>query len=690
MSSFFVEILCEEIPSKILSIISNNFKSSWRILLQKQNITIKTIKIFTTHRRIVLYINGISKYQTSIIIKNKGPFIKLYKQSFKSFLKSKKLTIDECNTKKNQKDTYISSKSIVIRKKTSGILSQNLFNIIEKINWPISMKWGSLNKTWVRPIQSIITIFNGKILNTKLYKNPYKIYIGSITQGHRIMGNGKFNINSFQEYITKIKKEFVILDSSKRINNIIKQANTIALKNNINWVYDKQLLNEISGLVEWPVLLLGSINKKFMKLPKEVIETCIKKEQRCIPCKNKKGSISSNFLIISNIHTKNKKLIIKGNEQVLQSKLIDAQFCKFQDEKYKLEHYAKKLSELILHEKLGNLYDKSKRLEYIMTNIANKYNIDITKAKQTAKLCKADLMTKMVITFPNLQGIIGRYYAKNYDKTIAKAIEEHYKPKQANDSIPKNKLGILLGIADRIDNLVGFFLIGIKTSGSQDPYYLRRHAISTIRLIESGINITLVELIKLSYNSYTKSIQNKMALNTIINNLIIFFKERIKSYWIKSGLSIEIILPLIKKIKLESIYIIRQKINALTSFTKNKNYKPILIAYKRIKKILLLSKKQYEINNSIINPKLFQIEEEYLLEKLLKKIKKDTYNLIKNQKFYIAIIQLIKLQKPITLFLNNALINTDNKKVTQNRLKLINDICYTIENIIDLSYIKNY
>ncbi|XP_022778922.1 uncharacterized protein LOC111320533, partial [Stylophora pistillata] len=294
---------------------------------------------------------------------------------------------------------------------------------------------------------------------------------------------------------------------------IVEQANLCVEEAGVHWVQDKDLLKEVVGLVEWPVVLLGRIDQDFMSLPEEVTVTYMQEHQRYFACRDAVGRLAPYFLVVSNITASDGgKQITEGNERVLRARLSDAQFCEAQDRKIPLSHYADQLSELVFHEKLGTLAEKVGRLEKLTVSMASKGNVDAVQAQQVAKLCKADLMTEMVAEFPKLQGTMGCYYAQDQGKEIAQAIEDHYAPRGAFESLPEVKLGRLVGLADRIDTLVGFFAVGIRPTGSKDPYALRRAALAVIRLIESGFDFTLPDLISWSYGAYKNLPKEALSL----------------------------------------------------------------------------------------------------------------------------------------------------------------------------------
>ena len=679
MKEFFVEILCEEIPSQFQKTVAKEFKSYWIKFFEEKKLSATNIQSFITPRRLVFITKELSKLQPDIVLKHLPT--KINKKKAKNLTLRKKIKED---------DTFLYTKIIKKGQPTINILSENIMKIISSFPLPKYMRWGIIKKSWIRPIHSIIALFGGKILKKENKFNPYNIKIGNSTKGHRYMGNKKIVISSFLEYTNKLKQENVVLDYYLRKKTIIEQANKCVKDLDITWIYNDNLLDEVTGLVEWPIVLLGKIKKEFMSLPEEVIITYMQIHQRYFPCKYNNEKLAPYFLIISNIKLIDKgKNLIEANQRILHARLKDAQFCETQDKKESLETYANRLSELIFHKQLGNLEDKSKRMQYLVYLIATQCKINTMQASKATKLCKADLVTRMVTEFPNLQGTMGRYYAKDETEDIAKAIEEHYLPKKSSEPLPEGKLGKLIGLVDRIDTIVGFFIIKNYPTGSKDPYSLRRTSLSIVRIIESEFNVKLTQLISWSYDSYKISAKEKSTLEEIIKDILIFFKDRIKIYWNNNGMPKDIILSVINFIKSESLIILKNRIEKLYSFINSKNGKEVLILYRRTRNILKIEEKNdRNYYDDKFNEKLLEKNEEKILSLNLKKTKIKIKNFLKYNNFKDALFELSNLKDSIDNFFKNVTINNNINNIRINRLKLLRFINNIMETIAEFSYIK--
>lgn len=695
MSDFFVEVLSEEIPARFQTLATDEFKCAWLSFFKNNDVIAKNIKVFVTPRRLVLVVKDIYIVAYNNIIERRGPSIDQSEVILRKFFESINLVLDKCIIKKTIKGTFLFINKIKKNQDIEDILSKGVFSVIESIPWPKSMRWGWVKKSWVRPIQSVIALFNGRLLTKKsINHNPYLISIINKTRGHRFMGNREFFVSSFEDYKKKLEEENVILDSYIRRKMIIEQANQCVKKIGVDWVQNNRLLEETTGLVEYPVVFLGQIDKKFMSLPEEIMVTYMQDYQRYFICRDKKGYLAPYFLIISNIKpVDGGKKIIEGNERVLRSRFADAQFYKFKDEKLPFINYANKLSELTFHEKLGSMEKKVKRIALLVMFITKGFNIDVKKALQVVKLCKADLMTSMVMEFPKLQGIIGRYYSKEQDDSIAQAIEEHYYPRGAFDNLPNGKLGRLVGLADRIDTIVGFFAIGIRPTGSKDPYALRRMTIASIRLIESGFNFILLDLISYSYNIYRDQLKlNIMPFENVIKDLLLFFLDRIKIHWGSFILHNDIVTAVFNRWSLiEPLPVLRYRARLLSDFFRDSSNQSVLDAYRRASSILYTAEnKDKGFYDGFLNETLLIDKNEKFLAFILKDVEGKIEVSLKKGNFEEAIACINELVKPINNFFKYVFINTGESSLRKNRLKLLSYFITVLKNVVDFSYFKQF
>ncbi|MCP4923088.1 MAG: glycine--tRNA ligase subunit beta [bacterium] len=690
MADFFVEILCEEIPARFQALAVRELEAAWARFFKEKNLTTTKVKAFVTPRRLAFIAEGLPTAQPDVTIERRGPRTDAPEPAIQGFLKSTGLTVEQCESREIPKGTFLFATLTQKGRATADVLSEGLFEIVGSLPWPKSMRWGNLTKSWVRPIHSVIALFEGRVLEKAAEHSPYDVPVGITTRGHRFMGNGEFSVSSFADYETKLKEEGVILDAAKRREIIVEQANQSVQEAGVTWIQDENLLDEVTGLVEWPVVLLGRIDPEFMCLPEEVTTTYMQAHQRYFACRDSEGCLAPYFLVVANTKaTDEGKQIVEGNERVLRARLSDAQFCEAQDRKTPLATYAERLSELVFHEKLGTLAEKAERLESLAVSMATQCEVDVSKARQVAKLCKADLMTQMVAEFPKLQGTMGRYYAKDQGEEIAQAIEDHYAPRGAFEPLPEGKLGRLVGLADRIDTLVGFFAVGIRPTGSKDPYALRRAALATIRLIESGLDFTLTELISWSYGGYKSLPKEASSLEKVTKDLLAFFEDRLKVYWRDSGLPHDIITAVFGRAASESLLTLRHRAQALSNFLNNEDGQHMLVAYRRARNIVRIEEERDKTAyRDSFDESLFQSNEEKTLASALKKAQSHVKVSLESSAFEEAMGHLARLRGPVDDFFEHVTVNADAPSVRGNRLKLLSCIRGTLETVADFSHIE--
>lgn len=487
MDSLLIEILSEEIPSEYQSKakdeIAENLLCNIRETLMPDDQNLPYIEAYVTPIRLVFYIKNLNLSDISLKQgkRIRGPRINADSKAISGFLKKYKLkNVSDLE----QEDEFYYYTEIYAKKDINLLLKEIIEKSITDFTWPKSMYWGDYDFKWVRPIHSIVCLLNDKIIPI----NIGHIIASNKTYGHKFMHNEEIKVNSPEDYFEKLKKAYVIISQEKREEIIKTEVEKVCEKNNLELLDDNKLLHEIVGLVEYPVVLLGKIEKEFMALPREVLVNTLKHHQRYMMLINENDELAPYFIIVANIEAKDGgKEIIKGNEKVLRARLYDAFFSIKYDQKKSLIDKREDLKRLSFHDEIGTVYDKTERVKEIAVKLARDMNLDVKKAERAAILMKNDLTTEMVIEFPALQGIMGYYYAlyEGEDREVAEAIRDHYKPQGVRDTVPNTKLGAILALADKLDTLQEMFEINIKPTGSKDPYALRRAAIGISRIINS-------------------------------------------------------------------------------------------------------------------------------------------------------------------------------------------------------------
>ncbi|QJC37998.1 glycine--tRNA ligase subunit beta [Enterobacteriaceae endosymbiont of Donacia marginata] len=683
-----LEIGIEEIPSnyllKISQIILKNFKNE----LKKNHFEYKIIKCFFTSRRIALQIYFINIIQSNYFFNIKGPFISNEKNIFENKIIQHWIKKYKIKDIKNifYKNKYIFYKKIIkglhIKHLLSNIIINSLKNIISIPNF---MFWDENIFKFIRPIRNIILVLGKKNIKKKILN----LTSNNIIKGHRFMCQKKIILKNSKKYEELLfEKGKIIVDFFKRKNIIFDKIKKIADKFHAIIKIDNIFLEELSAMVEWPVVLIGKFDKKFLKLPSEILSYVMIKYQKYIPLYDKKNNLLSNFLILINIETTNNERIINNNEQIIKSRFKDIQFFFKNDLKIKFEQYLSKLKNIIFQKNLGNLFEKTIRIEKISQYIAKKIinNINIIDCIRASKLSKCDLATQMVYEFPDLQGIIGMYYAQynQENKNVAQAIKEQYQYKK-NNFIPKNMVSCVLFISDKIDTIVGMFSISLIPTGDKDPFSLKYITLIIIRIImEKKIKINLIELINFSLFLYKKNLIEKKK---ILKQILFFIKKICKNWYISLGYKKNIINSILDN-KINDLLILDYKIKALNLFIKNEKKQSnfLIFTYKRINNILLKNKEYINKNNQI-NTYLLKDKEEIILFRHIIKLSKILKLKIKNNEYYTILLILSELYYPVNNFFKKVTINHTDNKFKKNRVLIlyyIKEYLLTVTNISHL------
>lgn len=670
-SDLLLEIHSLEIPARMQITIEEIFIPVFSKILNEYRIKFEEISILSSPSRVAVYIKNIKNVVDAISVETKGPRTNIDGSILEKFCTSNnfdkgKLII---KTIKNQ-DFYFYIEEVP-KKQSSEILKLAIPKALSEIVWPKSMFWGNSKINWVRPIKNIMCIYGEKTLEF-----DYGGFVSNdCTFGHKFMSNNeeKIFVKNINEYKEKLKNNFCNVDRAERLEIIRSQIKEICIKNNLSQEIDEDLLREVVGLVDFPNTLMGTIKNEFMKIPHEIAIVAMKNHQRYFSCKNLDGSISNKFIFVSNIKTNNDNLIIEGNEKVLSSRLRDALYFYNQDTKDSFEAKFDNLKNLIFHQKLGSIKDKATRIMEVVnesqlsSGIVESQN-DKEKLITAAKLCKIDLLSEAVGEFPELQGVMGKYYAlsEGFDRDIALAIEEHYMPRGASDNVPKNNLSIKLSLLDKIDSMVGLFFAGERPTGSKDPYALRRLAISIIRIILEN-KIDGFELQNIVSGFIDKFLDNTKIeeRKLLLSDLIFFIDERLK-HMMKNEYKFDIKLinasiDLIKDDKVFSNYL---KLEMLNNFINTKEGEIFVEAVKRITNILPDNFVEAEINEEIFSEK-----EKKLFDKF-KEIKS-----INQQNDLVYLENISKISSEINDLFDITLVNNKDDEIgTKNRLSLLKKI----------------
>lgn len=663
--------------------------------LKARGLDVGEARAFSTPRRLTLVIENVPHGSPAISDEKKGPRVGAPEQAVQGFLKSAGLAsiADATVVKDEKKGDYYVAKIEKPGRDAPEIIAETVTDVAAKFPWPKSMRWGSSTFQWVRPLQSVLCLLGGKVV-------PFEINgiaSGHETRGHRFLGPGPFKVKNFADYQEKLESHHVILDPTKRAAAISEQSHALAKEAKLELVEDEALMAENAGLTEWPVVLMGSFEKAFLEVPGEVLTTSMKMHQKCFSVRDPKSKkLANKFLLVSNLVAKDGGAqIVSGNEKVIRARLSDAKFFWEQDLKHPLGEMAGKLAHITFHEKLGSQKDRVERIEQLAFELAGACDADPQDARRAAGLCKADLVSEMVGEFPELQGLMGRYYAEHVGTKpeIARALELHYKPKGPTDTVPREDQGdavaVAVALADKLDTLVGFWAIGEKPTGSGDPYQLRRAALGVIRIVlENDLRVPLATYIAKA-EGLLKDAKKSAKSDSIQDDLIAFFADRLKVFLKDQGKRHDLIDAVFSLGGQDDLALIVKRVEALDAFLKTDDGTNLLAGVKRAANILSIEeKKDKKSHAGPYDLALLKDKEEIALAAAIEAVKQDTTSAIQVENFAGAMRALSELRAPVDAFFEKILVNAEDKQVRENRLRLLSEIRAATLTVADFSKIS--
>lgn len=678
------EVGVEELPSRFVESTLGQIKSNLTKLFKENRINFNDIKTYGTPRRLTFVVEGISDKQSDLEEEVKGPSKKIaidaegnFTKPALGFMKSKGLKEEDVVFKTVGKDEYIFGTIRQAGCDTSQVLKTILPEAVKSVVFPKAMRWGGKNMKFARPIRWMVTLLNDNVLEVDLEG----IVSSNVTKGHRFLGKSEFEVTSLEDYFAKLEENYVILDQVKRKEIIKKQCIEVAKSLGGEIEFDEDLLEEVTHLVEYPTAFYGEFDEDYAKLPKEVVTTPMQQHQRYFPVL-KDGKLLPNFIAVRNGDDYKIENVKKGNEKVLEARLADALFFYKEDTKKSLESYIEKLKSVVFQAKLGTVYDKTLRIEKLSTDILNLLDLsnENEDTKRAAKLCKADLVTGMVFEFTELQGIMGREYAKvsGENEAVSEAIFEHYLPRFAGDILPKTNPGIALSIADKLDSIAGFFAIGIQPTGSQDPYALRRQALGIINIImDSKIDVSLKSLVELALENYTNIEFNKEEVTA---QMMEFFKERIKNLFRELGIRYDVIDAVLSS-NIDDISDMNLRAIELNNWLQKDELVEMLTAFNRVS---TLAQKSV---SSEVSESLLKEDAEVKLYNEFKVIKEKVNELLNEKKYSESLDCFASLRPSIDAMFDSVMVMDKDEAIKNNRLGLLKQIYDTMLSICDLSKI---
>jgi glycyl-tRNA synthetase beta chain len=714
MPDLLLELFSEEIPARMQARAAEDLKKLVTDRLVEAGLVYEGAKAFATPRRLALAVQGVPARQADLKEEKKGPRVGSPEGAIKGFLKATGLaSINQAKVEKDAKkgDFYVA----VIEKKGRGaieVIGEIVPDVIKSFPWPKSMRWGAGTLTWVRPLHSIIATFGPETEEPDIVKFAIDgIEAGNETRGHRFLSPAPFAVKRFDDYVAKLEKAKVVLDPQRRADMILADAKNLAFAQGYELVEDAALLAEVAGLTEWPVVLMGSFDTAFLSIPPEVIRATIRVNQKCFVLRDPQSAkLVNKFILVANTEaTDGGAAIIAGNERVIRARLSDAKFFYETDLKTRLEERLPKFEHIIFHEKLGTQAERIERIGRLAAELSPVVGADATKAGRAARLCKADLLTEVVGEFPELQGLMGRYYAEaqGEDEAVAHACEDHYKPKGPDDLVPADKVSVVVALADRFDVLAAFWAINERPTGSKDPYALRRAALGVIRLVlENNIRLPLRSFLARLILGWGERLASKAGyispgvgrtvvtpteddLLSLFSELLSFFSDRLKVQLREQGARHDLVDAVFALEGQDDLVLIVRRVEALAKFLDAEDGKNLLAGYKRAANIIRIEeKKDAREYVGKPDPQFYRQDEERALAKAIDAVQAEAGAAVARENFAAAMSAMAKLRPHVDAFFDKVTVNVDDKRLRENRLKLLNEIRAATRAVADFSRIE--
>jgi glycyl-tRNA synthetase beta chain len=690
MPELLIELFSEEIPARMQAKAAEDLKAMITNGLVDAGLTYEGAQVHATPRRLVLSVEGLNAKAADTREERKGPRTDAPKPAIDGFLKSTGLKLEELTVQDDRKGKFYLATIKKPGRATTEVVAELVPDVIRKFPWPKSMRWGSGQLRWVRQLLSIICTFDGEVV-------PFEIegiVSGNTTRGHRFLSTKMIEVKRFEDYAAKLHKAHVIVDATARAETIRAEAKNLAFAQGLDMIEDEALLKEVAGLVEWPVVLMGEFDKNFLSVPPEVIVTTIKNNQKCFCLRDgKTGKLANKYLLVSNmVASDGGKTIVAGNNKVIAARLSDAKFFWDQDRKTKLEDLLPKLDNVTFHAALGSQSERVARLQSWADDLRKPCKADANAARLAAKLAKADLKTGVVEEFPELQGLMGKYYAlaEGHPADVAQAIQDHYKPQGPSDRVPNEPVAITVALAEKLDTLVGFWAIDEKPTGSKDPFALRRAALGVIRiLLENKLPLHLIPVFSAGLQLYRNQRGENFGGTFSGADLLSFFADRLKVYLKDQGARHDLIDAVFSLGGQDDLLMIVRRVEALSKFLETDDGKNLLSGVKRASNILKIEEKKDGVSFSgAPNDKILVKGEEKALFTAVNQAEALARKAVTAEDFESAMKAIAKLRGPVDAFFEHVIVNDPDNNYRENRLKLLNRIRAATLAVADFSKIE--
>ena len=686
--NYLLEIGTEELPARLVGDGLDQLKNNCTKILNQEGIGFENLEVYSTPRRLTLILTGlknITQDQTEIV---KGPSKKISydkegnpSKALLGFMKGQNVTVDDISIEDYNGEEYVYASVVKNKKEIKEVLEVEMINLIKSINFPKSMKWGGKNLKFARPIRWIVSVLNNEVIHF----NIESIESSNITRGHRFLGSKNIVIENVDSYMKLLKENFVIVDQKERKEIIRYGSEKLAKEKGGNLHLDEGLLDEVTNILEYPTPMIGRIKDEYLKLPPDVVITPMKEHLRFFPVFDDKNRLLPYFITVRNGNDEYTDIVVKGNEKVLGARLEDARFFYNDDIKNTLESYVERLKSITFQERLGSLYDKTNRIIKLSDKIGDYLEVGEETNKNIQRaglLSKADLVTKMVTEFTELQGKMGKEYARisGENQIVSLAIYEQYLPRFSGDELPSTTAGAILSIGDKLDSIAGLFAIGIQPTGSQDPFALRRAALGIINIIlDRKLNLSLKELIDFALYIYVEENGLAFDYDKVKNEIMNFFLGRIKNMFSDLKIRYDIIEAVLST-DTDDIYDMKIKANKLNEWLNKEDLQGILAAFNRVS-TLAQNYDSDEVKRDLLTDDEIPLYDSY------NNIESDTLTFIEKKEYDKALDLLTSLNAPINDYFDKVMVMVEDEKLKNNRLALLRKIYNTMMMVGDLSKI---
>ena len=684
--TLLIELGTEELPPKSLKILATSFFDHIKSQLDNSDLSYGEIKWYATPRRLAVQVFDLVGKQQDKIVEKRGPAVDVAfdaegnaSKAAQGWARSNGITVEEAERLVTDKGEWLLYKATVSGKNVADLIPAMVTTALNKLPIAKPMRWGSERIQFIRPVHTLTMLFGSTIIAGE----ALGVSSSNKLQGHRFHHEGLVTLEHASDYEAILKSVHVFADFDSRQAQIVKQIEAAAQKINAVALIDEELLNEVTALVEWPVTLVGTFDEDFLNVPAEPLIYSMKDHQKYFPVTDKSGELVNKFIFVANIESKDPNAVIFGNEKVIRPRLADAEFFFKTDKKQTLESRLASLESVLFQKQLGTLKAKSERIASLSQYIAEQLNESATDAYRAGLLSKTDLMSEMVLEFPQVQGTMGKYYALHdgENKNIAQALEDQYRPRFAGDSLPEANIGCAVAISDKIDTLVGIFGINQPPKGDKDPFALRRAAIGSIRIIiEKQLDLDLLSLINKSINLFGDKLVNDNTANDVLD----FIMGRFRAFYQEQGISVDVIQAVLAK-KPSAPLDFEKRIKAVTHFGELPEAATLAAANKRVGNILAKFDGQLYV---AFKAELASEQAERDLANVYQEISLTVGPLMKDKNYQAALSELAHLKAPIDTFFDNVMVMSDDEAIKINRLTLLNEIRNSFFAIADISVLQ--